>query len=510
MNPPLFSVKFCFMGLKVAFISPEAAPFSKTGGLADVAGSLPKALKHLGADVSLFVPFHRETAESGMKFDTTGIEITVPLWRRKIRAEVLSYSGGEVPVYFIKKDELFDRTFLYGTPEGDYYDNLERFAFFSRAVLETLKEGGFSPDIVHCNDWQTGLVPAYLKDAYRGDPYFAKTAAVFTVHNIAYQGLFDWKLYEIMNLGPHLFNPEGLEFWGKVNLLKAGLAYSDLITTVSEAYGREIQTEEYGYGLEGFLKARKDALHGVLNGVDYGEWDPETDPLIPARYSADDLKGKKECRRALLKEFGLKIKPRIPVVGIITRLAAQKGVDILAEAIPALMELDLGLVILGSGDRKYRDLIEGLAERYHGKLSVKIAFNHGLSHLVEAGSDIFLMPSRYEPCGLNQIYSLKYGTVPVVRATGGLEDTVRDYAGGVGTGFKFREYSAKALVDKVKEALSVYADRGAWKELQVRGMREDFSWERSALRYMELYGVAQRCLKVSHLSPKNAHQAMRP
>ncbi|MBI4949152.1 MAG: glycogen synthase GlgA [Deltaproteobacteria bacterium] len=495
--------------MKVAFIAPEAAPFSKTGGLADVAGSLPKALKRLGADVALFVPFHRETAESNLKFETTGIDITVPLWRRKIKAEVLSYTGGEVPVYFIKKDELFDRSFLYGTPEGDYYDNLERFAFFSRAVLEALKEGGFSPDIVHCNDWQTGLVPAYLKDAYRGDPYFAKTASVFTVHNIAYQGLFDWKLYELMNLGPHLFNPEGLEFWGKVNLLKAGLAYSEIITTVSEAYGQEIQTEEYGYGLEGLLRNRKGSLHGVINGIDYSEWDPETDPLIPSRYSADDLNGKKVCRRALLKEFGLKLKPRTPVIGIISRLAAQKGVDILAEAMPALMELDLALVVLGSGDRQYRDLIGGLAERYPEKLSVKIAFDHKLSHLVEAGSDIFLMPSRYEPCGLNQIYSLKYGTVPVVRATGGLDDTVRGYAGGEGTGFKFREYSAKALVDKVKEALAVFAERDAWKELQVRGMREDFSWERSARKYMELYRTAQRCLKVSHLSPKNAHPAGR-
>ncbi|MBI5642041.1 MAG: glycogen synthase GlgA [Deltaproteobacteria bacterium] len=490
---------------RVIIVSPEAAPFAKTGGLADVAGSLPKALKKLGCEVSIFMPYYRQVAQSGLKLETTGIDITVPLWKRKIKAEVLMYGGGDVPVYFIKQDELYDRSYLYGTPEGDYFDNLERYAFFSRGVLEALKEGGFTPDVIHCNDWQTGLLPAYLKDAYKGEPCFQRTAVVFTIHNIAYQGLFDARLFELTNLSPAFFNPEGLEFWGKVNLLKSGLVYSEIITTVSRAYSAEIQTPEYGYGLEGVLQRRKDNLYGVLNGIDYEEWNPEADPMIPANYSRDDMRGKRPCRRKLLKGFGLKLKPEVPLIGIISRLAAQKGFDILSEAMPELMELDLGIVLLGSGDRKYRELMEGLAERYPEKLAVKIDFNNALSHLVEAGSDMFLMPSRYEPCGLNQIYSLRYGTIPVVRATGGLEDTVRDYKEGDGTGFKFKEYSAKAIVEKVKEAIAVFEDKKAWEELQKRAMAEDFSWERSARKYMELYQKAEKCLKLNQASLKNTH-----
>ena len=480
------------MGTNVIIAASEAAPFVKTGGLGDVAGSLPLALKKLGCDPVLFLPYYRQIADGGIKAEPTGLTVTVPVGKREITAEVLLGSHNGVPVYFIKRDEYYDRSFLYGTPDGDYFDNLERYAFFSRAVLETLKARSFDPGIIHCHDWQTGLIPAYLRDAYKNDLCFASTATVFTVHNIAYQGLFPASLFDITGLSPALFTPAGLEFWGKVNFLKAGLVYSDVITTVSEAYSSEIQTPEYGWGLDGVLKGRKHDLYGIINGVDYDEWDPSTDPLIPERYSAADLAGKAACKRDLVKEFGLRLKNGAPVIGMVSRLAAQKGIDILIEAMPALMKLNAAFAIIGAGDRRYVTELEELARRYPGKLSVRIVFDKRLSHLVEAGSDIFLMPSRYEPCGLNQIYSLRYGTVPVVRATGGLDDTVRGYDGVDGNGFKFRDYSAASLVGKVREALTVFKDREAWEGLQRAGMKEDFSWERSAARYIELY---DRCSK---------------
>ncbi|HLC17441.1 MAG TPA: glycogen synthase GlgA [Thermodesulfobacteriota bacterium] len=478
------------MNLSVIFASPEATPFAKTGGLADVAGSLPGALKALGAKVFIFLPFYRHVANSGMEIEPTALEVTVPIGRRTIKARVLRNSKTEVPAYFIKCDEYYDRTYLYGTPDGDYFDNIERFAFFSRAVLEAIKAGGFRPDIIHCNDWQTGLIPAYLKDAYKKDEYFSKTATVLTVHNTAYQGVFPPELYDVLDLSKGLFSPEGLEFWGSINLLKAGVVFSDAITTVSPGYSREIRTPQYGYGLDGLFNKRGDDLYGVVNGADYNEWNPSTDPLIPGNYSPDDLSGKGACKRELLKAFDLDLEETTPVIGMISRLAGQKGFDILAEAMPALMRLNLGIVILGTGETVYRGLIEKLAEKYPRKLSVKIAFDNTLAHLVEAGSDIFLMPSRYEPCGLNQLYSMRYGTIPVVRATGGLDDTVRDFGEEGATGFKFKEYSAAALASRVKDALAVFRNKKAWSKLQKNAMAEDFSWEKSAKNYMEIYRKA--------------------
>ncbi len=482
------------MALNVIFATPEALPFAKTGGLADVAGALPLALKKLGCKVSLFLPYYREVGLSGVKTEPTGLEVVVPVGRRDIRGQVLKASSDGVAVYFIKRDEFFDRSCLYGTPEGDYFDNLERFMFFSRGVMEALKAGAFKPDIIHCNDWQTGLIPAYLKDTYRNEPRFSKTAAVFTIHNIAYQGLFPSYLYGVTNLSPELYNPEGLEFWGKLSLLKAGIVYSEIITTVSPAYSSEIQTPEYGGGLEGLLKKRKDNLYGVLNGVDYGIWDPRVDKLIPSNYSAGDLSGKAVCKRGLLRKINLGLKDETPLIGMISRLADQKGFDILSAAMPELMKLDVGFVILGSGELKYQKLLEDLASRYPGKLSVNMAFDNTLSHMIEAGCDMLLMPSKYEPCGLNQIYSLRYGTIPVVRATGGLDDTVRDYNGRNGNGFKFKEYSSKALINKVKEAISAYKDKKAWEKLQKNAMKEDFSWESAARKYIDIYGLARKKL----------------
>ncbi|MBI1910574.1 MAG: glycogen synthase GlgA [Deltaproteobacteria bacterium] len=499
------------MALNVVIAASEATPYAKTGGLADVVGALPAALKRLGCKVVLFLPYYRQVAQSGIEVEPAGLDISIPIGKREVKAQILIHAKGEVPVYFIKRDEFYDRSYLYGTPEGDYFDNLERYAFFSRCVLEILKARGFAPDVIHCNDWQTGLIPAYLKDIYKDDEYFSRTSTLFTIHNIAYQGLFSQKLYELTGLSPILYNPEGVEFWGQINLLKAGIVSSDVITTVSEAYSKEIQTPEYGYGLEGLLIKRKDDLHGVLNGVDYDEWNPEADPVLPANYSAENLKGKATCKRKVLKEFNLKLKIGVPVIGIISRLAAQKGFDILSEAMPELMKLNIGIVVIGTGDKKYQMLMEELAARYHHKLSVKIVFDQALSHVMEAGCDMLLMPSRYEPCGLNQIYSLRYGTIPVVRATGGLDDTVRDYKEGDGNGFKFDEYSAEALVAKVKEALEVYNDKEAWKELMRRGMAQDFSWESSAQKYLSLYLKAQEnCLKVNQASQKKTQPTAVP
>lgn len=474
----------------VIIVSSEAAPFSKTGGLGDVAGNLPVALRKLGCRVSLFLPFYRSTAERFPDVEATGLSVAVPTAGRLVVSQLLRATHDGVPVYFLKRDEYYDRKHLYGTPEGDYFDNLERYAFFCRGVLEALKARGFEPDVIHCNDWQTALIPAYLRDVYRHDLYFANTATVFTVHNIAYQGVFGPELYGHTGLSKEMFNPEGVEFWGDINLMKAGLVYSDIITTVSDTYSREIQTPEFGCGLEGLLKARRGVLHGVINGVDYNEWNPAKDPLIPANYSVDDIGGKAICKKALLKEFGLKLGPSVPVAGMISRLVEQKGFDLLAEAAADISRLNMGLVILGSGDAKYQEQALALASRYPKKIAVKIAFDNRLAHLVEAGSDLFLMPSKYEPCGLNQIYSLKYGAIPVVRATGGLEDTVTRYIDGGGTGFKFKEYAPGAFVEKIKEALGVYKDRQAWAALQRNAMREDFSWERSAKKYMDIYDLA--------------------
>ncbi len=482
------------MALNVIFATPEAFPFAKTGGLGDVAGALPLALKRLGCKVSLFLPYYREVLLSRARTEPAGIEVSVPMAGRDLSGQVLKTSIDGLAVYFIKRDEFFDRSCLYGTPEGDYFDNLERFVFFSRAVLEAVKAKDLKPDIIHCNDWQTGLIPVYLKDACEDDPFFSKTATVFTIHNIAYQGLFPSSIYGITGLSPELYNPEGLEFWGKLSLLKAGIVYSDIITTVSPAYSREIQTPEYGSGLDGLLKNRKEDLFGVLNGVDYGVWDPLIDRLIPSNYSAADLSGKAVCKKELLKNINFELGDERPLIGMISRLVDQKGFDILFEAMPELMKLEAGFVFLGSGESKYQKRLEDLGRRYPEKVSVHIGFDDRLSHMIEAGCDMILMPSRYEPCGLNQIYSLKYGTIPVVRATGGLDDTVIDYNGKNGNGFKFREYSPKALTNCVRQALLAWKDAKAWRKLQQRAMKANFSWESSARKYMDLYALARKKL----------------
>jgi len=475
--------------LKVLIATPEAIPFAKTGGLADVAGALPKALNKLDCDARIIMPLYRHVQEGGFELKPTGFGVNVRLGFRDIWASIFKGSVNGITAYFIKRDEYYDRKYLYTTPDGDYFDNAERFILFSRAVVEAIKKLDFKPDIIHCHDWQTGLIPTYLKTVYKNDSFFASTKTVFTIHNIAYQGQFPHSHFHLAGLLQDIFHPEGIEFWGNINLLKAGIVFSDIVTTVSEKYSKEIRTAEFGYGLEGVLDSRKEKLFGVLNGVDYDDWSPEKDKLIIAKYDSKDLSGKVACRKDLLKEYNLNLSDDAPVIGIISRLADQKGFDILSQAMEDLMSMNLGMVVLGTGEKKYHDLFAELAKKYPKKLGVKITFDNKIAHKIEAGSDMFLMPSKYEPCGLNQIYSLKYGTIPIVRATGGLDDTIQDYdpKTGDGNGFKFKEYSSQVLLAKMKESAKIFSNKKEWKKLVQKAMQQDFSWERSAKRYVELY-----------------------
>jgi starch synthase len=402
-------------------------------------------------------------------------------------------AGGGVRVFLIRNDRYFDREFLYGTKDGDYVDNCERFTFFSRGVMEWILRSGRRYDVIHCNDWQTALIPAYVKTLYAGEEAFRGTGTVFTVHNLGYQGLFWNHDLPITGLGWELFTPQGLEFYGKLNLMKAGLVFGDILTTVSATYSREIQTPEYGYGLEGVLYERREDLYGIVNGIDDEEWHPAADRFIAETFSAGDLRGKAACRRDLLAEFGLPDEG-VPVLGFIGRLTAQKGSDLLEQIGEWLAGQRLRVVILGSGERRYEEAMEALGRKYPDRIAIRVAYDNVLAHKIEAGADMYLMPSRYEPCGLNQIYSLKYGTVPIVRETGGLADTVTDAdadpAGG--TGFTFRRYEAEDLKDAIARALAAHADPPRWEAIVLRGMARDFSWDASAREYVSLYGKALR------------------
>lgn len=477
--------------MNICIAASEVSPFAKTGGLADVAGALPKALRALGHDVAIFMPRYQMVDAERFGLKPLGVTIEVPIAERVEKGVLLEGTlDGDVPVYFIENPSYFDRPHLYQTSNGeDYPDNSERFVFFSRGVLAALKALGLKPDVLHCNDWQTGLIPVYVKTLCREDPHLGGVATVFSVHNLGYQGLF-WHLdMPLTGLDWKLFTPDGIEFYGNINFLKAGLMFADVLNTVSRTYAKEIQTEEFGHGLDGVLRYRSDVLYGIVNGIDYGVWNPTSDPHIPNNYSPKDLKGKATCKKALQEELGLPTKPRSPLIGIVSRLATQKGFDLLVEAMEKLMALDLQLGILGSGEPAYHEALEKAAKRYPEKIGLKLGFDEGLAHRIEAGSDMFLMPSRYEPCGLNQLYSLKYGTIPIVRATGGLEDTIADYseARGTGTGFKFRSYSAAAMLRTVQKACRVYSDRRAWRKLMERAMAQDFSWDASARAYEEIY-----------------------
>jgi starch synthase len=385
----------------------------------------------------------------------------------------------------IRRDEYFRRPQLYGTPQGDYPDNAERFAFFSKAVLQLAGRTG-PWDAIHCHDWQSALIPVVQKIGVAATP---GVKTVLTIHNLAHQGTFPFSEWNLLNLDARYFAPEYLEFYGRVNILKGGILFADALTTVSRKYAKEILTPEYGCGLEGVLRGREKYLHGILNGVDYREWSPEVDLHIKTKYSASDLRGKAECKKDLQQLYGLPLKASAPLMGIVSRLADQKGFDILLEIIEELLRMDLQIVILGAGVQKYQQQLAKLPAAHPEKIAVKIGFDNALAHKIEAGADMFLMPSKFEPCGLNQIYSLKYGTVPVVRATGGLDDTIEDYdpLAGTGNGFKFVDYTGPAFLGAVKRALAVYVNKKLWRQVIANGMKCDFSWEKSAKEYLELY-----------------------
>jgi len=476
--------------MRILFVASEGLPFSKTGGLADVVEALPKALVAQGHEVAVVLPRYR-----GTKAETPIIpSLTIPVGNRlRFPAIADGTQFGGVRYFFVDDAAYFDRDGLYGTAAGDYPDNAERYSEFCRAAIE-LSKHAWPTDVFHCHDWQTGLLPVLLRTSYGDDPVVKELPVVFTIHNMGYQGMFRRDALARAGIPDSLFHPAALEFFGSVNLLKGGLVYSDYLTTVSRRYSQEVQTPEFGYGLDGVVRTRADRIVGILNGVDYTAWNPAKDSLIAARYSAKDLAGKQVCKRDLLELYGLSTDNlQRPLMGIVSRLADQKGFDLIADRAHEILREEVMLVVLGTGDRRYEDLFRALASAYPGRVGYKFAYDNVVAHKVEAGSDIFLMPSRYEPSGLNQMYSLKYGTVPVVRATGGLDDSIEnfDLEHGTGTGFKFSEYSGSAFLYAVKQALHHYADERIWKRIQLNGMAKDFSWKTPAAEYAKLYAAAR-------------------
>lgn len=460
--------------MKIVMCASEVVPFAKTGGLADVAGALPLALEEKGDDVIVIMPRYKSILDSKFKI-------------QRLKEDV-SYSviGKNIKVYFIENDTYFNRDGLYGEKTGDYKDNLDRFSFYCRRALELLKEIGFKPDIIHVHDWQSSLIPVYLKTLFAKDFFYKATRSILTVHNIGYQGLFDKGEFSKLGLDWSVFNIEGLEFYDRINILKGGMVFCDIINTVSPTYAKEIQGKEFGFGLEGVLSKRRDSVFGILNGLDYSIWNPEADKYIAKNFSAKSLAGKLKCREELEELYKLPKRKDVPLFGIVSRLAEQKGFDILAEGIDEICHLDLQLVILGTGDLKYHLIMEDMVKKYPHVISLALRFDDPLAHKIYAGSDLFLMPSKYEPCGLGQLISLRYGTIPLVFKTGGLADTVNR-----NNGFIFDKYSSLELIKTIKKAIAAYKDKSKWTSLVKKAMEYDFSWDESAKHYFNLYAKAK-------------------
>ena len=466
-------------------VSAEASPWAKTGGLADVAGALPAALARIGHAVATVIPRYMDVRKAPAKRVIQNLRIF--LGAHSYEVSVWEIRSGETTYYFVDQPELFDRPGLYGDERGDFPDNHIRFAVLSKAALE-ISRRLFGADVIHCHDWQASLVPAYLKDPRIVDPHFLGIKTLLTIHNLGYQGIFERTAFSDIGLPEQFNSMGGLEFWGKINLLKGGIVFSEALNTVSPKYAQEIQTREQGFGLDGLLRERAAVLSGILNGADYSRWNPETDPAIPARYSAEDLSGKRDCKAALLLEMGFpEAAVNRPLLGIISRFTSQKGFDLIEQIAPQLFSEDIHLVALGNGEAKWENLFRSLRAEFPARVSVKFGYDDPFAHRIEAGADIFLMPSHYEPCGLNQIYSLRYGTVPVVRATGGLDDTITSSPPAQATGFKFSDYNGKALLGAIRQACVGWQDRKVWTTMMVRGMRKDFSWMASAGEYSDLY-----------------------
>jgi starch synthase len=465
--------------MNILMVASEATPFAKTGGLADVLGALPAALQARGERTAVVLPAYRQN-QYPSKPRVAYRGLWVPIGPGYL-VDIHETTERGVTFYFVDCPPLFDREGNYGAGGADYPDNHIRFAVLSMAAVGVARYL-FRPQIIHVHDWQAALLPVYIRQHFTDDPTFSGVRILLTIHNLGYQGIFGPEAVPQLGLDGRLFNPSQLEFFGRLNLLKGGIAFADAVSTVSKGYAREIQTPEYGFGLDGFLREHS-PVYGIVNGVDYVEWNPEHDPFLPRNYSVDDLSGKRECKRALVEELGLaSTDSNRPLIGMVSRFAAQKGIDLIAEIASRLLEEDVQLAVLGSGDLPYESMFQRLGEAYPGQVAVRIGYDNGLSHRIEAGADMFVMPSRYEPCGLSQIYSLRYGTVPVVRATGGLDDTIDE-----GTGFKFRDYSGEALLDALGTALKAFGDRDRWVAMMRRGMRKDFSWSSAAVEYLALY-----------------------
>ncbi|HTW45698.1 MAG TPA: glycogen synthase GlgA [Acidobacteriaceae bacterium] len=482
--------------MHIVFAASECVPYVKTGGLADVVGAVPREVVSLGHRATVYLPYYRQVRERAPEKAVAIHSLTIPFQYYNRFSAILD--GGVhdgVQFYFVDSPEMFDRESLYATQTGDYPDNWERFGLFSRAVLEAAKQLGV-PDIFHAHDWQTSMIPVYLRTIYYFDPALRNAGTVLTIHNAGYQGWFPPQTTERLLLPWEIFTMDRVEHYDTFNFLKGGIVYSDAITTVSRKYAEEIQTPEFGEKLDGVLRTRAADLHGILNGVDYKEWDPATDHNIAAHYTPENLEGKKECRRDLLHAFGAEhVADETPVLGIVSRFATQKGFDLIAQIAPRLLSGDVFLIALGTGEPYYEGLFRTIQNQYHGTASIKIAYDSILAHKVEAGADIFLMPSRYEPCGLNQIYSMKYGTVPVVHATGGLDDTVDEWdaATQVGSGFKFMNQTADDFYSALERALEVFRnDKKSWVQIMRNGMAKSYTWQKPAKEYVDVYQQVAR------------------
>jgi len=477
--------------LNILIACSEAVPYAKTGGLADVTGALGREFRRKKHKASLILPLYTSIRRK-FSLQKTGKTIRVPMGNFALEGAIYTSGKGNVPdAYFIECNQLFDRPELYGTASGEYGDNAVRFIFFCRAVLEACIALDIHPDIIHCNDWQTGLIPVYLKSLYRHHRQFSSTATLFTVHNLGYQGNFEAANVPLTGLGWDYFVPERLEFYGTLSLMKAGLLYADLLNTVSVTYSREILEPEQGSSMDGLLLKRKEDLFGIVNGIDTQEWDPQQDASLPSTYSAEDLKGKAVCRDLLIRHAGFKDR-KAPVVSIVSRLSFQKGLDIVLQAVDELVRLGVNLVVLGKGEELYQSALAAKAEEHEGSVFLHIGFEEPLAHLIYAGSDFFLMPSRYEPCGIGQLIAMKYGTIPIARKTGGLADTITDYdhLAGTGTGFLFEEYASRALLSAAKRAFCIFTERKKMQELVRQAMAKTFSWEKAAAGYFDLYRKA--------------------
>lgn len=482
--------------MDVVMVASEAVPFAKTGGLADVMASLPAELEHLGHNPVLFLPGYRSALECGQQMELLPGSVSVPIGSRVVEGGIVATTlpGTNVRVYLIHQDDYFNRDYLYGIGSGDYVDNCERFVFFCRAVLQAVGQMHLPVDVFHCHDWQAALIPAYLRVERPRLGAGENIPSLFTIHNLAYQGQFwHWDML-LTGLDWKYFNWKQLEFYGKLNLMKAGLVFADALNTVSPRYAEEIQSAPLGCGLEGVLHDRRDVLSGIMNGVDYSVWNPAHDPHLPRNFDLSNWQTQKPiCKAELQKELGLAVKPDVPLVGVVSRLTEQKGIDLIVNVMQDWCRgHETQWVILGSGDVKHQEMVQAIAEQSPKKVALRLGFSEALAHRIEAGADIFLMPSRYEPCGLNQLYSLKYGTVPLVRATGGLADSVTDatpenVAKKTATGFSFQEYSSLSLADSLRRAEAAYRNREIWTQIVNTGMAQDWSWARSAKEYVQLY-----------------------